>query len=732
MSMRTEGIFKFGEFQIDALARTLRREEEIVTLNRRAFDVLLYLVQNPGKVVTRDELLKNVWSDTFVDENSLAQSISALRRALDEKPGDNSYIVTLPGRGYQFVTPVQAVVPQSLSMVPDAAAGDSQGPRALLFQERTIRTSVVTEEKLRLSSPIPRRLLLALAFCLAALLCAAWFRPVTRPPQVTRVRQITHIGTVVSNQNLLVTGSRIYFMAVERGENQLRYVSLDNDAVFPVEKPFPATEIFDILPSANELLIGEGVHGYLLPSLRRTLWRLPLPGGTPRRVGTAFADDAAWSPDGRTIAYTNEPDHSVNLMDADGGNLRKLSILPGVPFKIRWSPDGKLIRMSVLDPKGRGISLWQLDASGHDLTRMLPGWSEASRAWAGRWTRDGRYFLFTGLHAGTRNIWALRENRSFLRRDGAQPVQLTDGPLDFYLPVPSRDSKTIYAVGTHLQGQLMHYSTNSRQFEPYANGPSADQVVFSRDGQWMAYVGYPEGALIRSRLDGSDRLQLTFAPMRAFSPRWSPDGSLIAFEGAPNVGATHKLYAVLASGGSPRLLLPASSSEQMLPDWSADGQSLLFGSSDESGLERAVYALNMKTGAQTVVSGTLGMAGGRMSPDGRYFAGLSVSGQSLLLHDMLAGATRQLAEFADYPQWSPDGKYIFYSNFSLGVTLPPDKAGVFRVRVADGSVERVAPAPAFALTGNWGLWSGPAPDGSMLVLRELGISDIYALDADLP
>ena len=97
--MKTGGIFQFGEFQVDALARTLRRDKEIVTLNRRAFDVLLYLVRNPGKVITRDELLKNVWADTFVDENSLAQSISALRRALGEKPSDNSYIVTLPGRG---------------------------------------------------------------------------------------------------------------------------------------------------------------------------------------------------------------------------------------------------------------------------------------------------------------------------------------------------------------------------------------------------------------------------------------------------------------------------------------------------------------------------------------------------------------------------------------------------------------------------------------------------------
>src|SRR5271168_917085 len=141
--MKPEGIYEFGEFRIEALARTLRREAEVVALNRRAFDVLLYFVQNPGRLLTRDELLKNVWPDTYVDENSLAQSISALRRALEEKPGDNSYIVTLPGRGYQFVSQVQVVAGENFAAVPDAAAG----PGGVIFQQQTIRTSVITEEQ---------------------------------------------------------------------------------------------------------------------------------------------------------------------------------------------------------------------------------------------------------------------------------------------------------------------------------------------------------------------------------------------------------------------------------------------------------------------------------------------------------------------------------------------------------------------------------------------------------
>jgi DNA-binding winged helix-turn-helix (wHTH) protein/TolB-like protein/predicted negative regulator of RcsB-dependent stress response len=130
----------------------------MVPLNSRAFDVLLYLVQHPGKVLTREELLKNVWAESFVDENSLEQSISALRRALEEKPGDNNYIVTLPGRGYQFVSPVQVVGGEGGSTLPELATAADRSASGLLFQKHTIQTSVITTngEKEQLSLPVSR------------------------------------------------------------------------------------------------------------------------------------------------------------------------------------------------------------------------------------------------------------------------------------------------------------------------------------------------------------------------------------------------------------------------------------------------------------------------------------------------------------------------------------------------------------------------------------------------
>src|SRR3984885_12682925 len=163
MSMRPGWIFQFGEFQLDVSARSLRREKAIVPLSSRAFDVLLYFVQNPGKILTRDELLKNVWAGAFVDENSLAQSISALRRALEEKPGDNNFIVTLPGRGYQFVSPVQVVTSEKEDAQTEEAPSTSKGPSGLLFQKQTIQTSLITtnEEQEQLSLPGPRSRALA-------------------------------------------------------------------------------------------------------------------------------------------------------------------------------------------------------------------------------------------------------------------------------------------------------------------------------------------------------------------------------------------------------------------------------------------------------------------------------------------------------------------------------------------------------------------------------------------
>jgi eukaryotic-like serine/threonine-protein kinase len=156
--MKREEIFRFGKFRANGLTRTLQREDEVFSLNRRAFDVLLYLVQNPGRVLSREELLKNVWPDTSVDENSLEQSISTLRRALAEKPGDNNYVATLPGRGYQFMVPVEVEVRESLTVASPTPPRANVPPGGFLVQKKhSIQTNIVTEETTARSPGQPSR-----------------------------------------------------------------------------------------------------------------------------------------------------------------------------------------------------------------------------------------------------------------------------------------------------------------------------------------------------------------------------------------------------------------------------------------------------------------------------------------------------------------------------------------------------------------------------------------------
>ena len=93
----------------------------------------------------------------------------------------------------------------------------------------------------------------------------------------------------------------------------------------------------------------------------------------------------------------------------------------------------------------------------------------------------------------------------------------------FWNPVPSRDGKKLFVIGQQTRGELVRYDARSREFVPYLAGISASWVVFSRDGQWVTYVTFPDGVLWRSRVDGNDRLQLSYPPLEANQPRWSPD-----------------------------------------------------------------------------------------------------------------------------------------------------------------------------------------------------------------
>jgi Tol biopolymer transport system component len=438
---------------------------------------------------------------------------------------------------------------------------------------------------------------------------------------------------------------------------------------------------------------------------------------------------ARWSPDGRSIAYAFGSD--LYIVNPDGSNARKVASLPGEVLRLVWSPDGNRLRFSVADARSNGATLWQSDLSNNTVQRLLPDWPSSAHFRVGGWTPDGKYFFFSARRDGTtRNIWAMREPDGILHRVSAQPMQITAGPLTFYGPTPSKDGKSVFAVGELVRGQLVSYDGATQQSVPYARGVSADHVAFSHDGHWLAYVKFPEGVLVRSRVDGSEATQLTFPPMRVFNPQWSPDGTRIAFQASAQMGAQNKIYVLSSSGGVPILAAPDGIDQQTYPSWTSDGDSILFSSSDETDSNPVLRILDLKTKRVSLVTGSSGLYWGQISGDGRHIIALEENTQRLMLYDVAAQNTRVLAKIADYPRWSADGQYVYFSTLFFSVT--EKNSGIYRCKIANNTTELVTGLPDFPLSGVWGVSFSITPEGKTLLLRDLSTRDLYALELALP
>jgi len=282
------------------------------------------------------------------------------------------------------------------------------------------------------------------------------------------------------------------------------------------------------------------------------------------------------------------------------------------------------------------------------------------------------------------NIWAIREGKGLFRTARPQPVQLTVGPMAFMGPTLSPDGKRLFAVGVQNRGELMRYDRKSRQFVSYLSGLSAEGLDFSRDGEWVTYVSFPQATLWRSRLDGSQRLQLTDSSIVVGLPRWSPDGKRIAFS-ARKPSEDWRIYVVSADGGSPEQLTPG---EGLLdPTWSPDGNFLAY-SSEYTNLHSVVRIVDLRTHHVSTVPGSEGLFSPHWSRDGRFLFAVShklQNSQKLLMYTFATQKWEQLllAKSIDYPTWSRSGEYIHFINFV------EDGTPFYRVRVSDHKLERI-------------------------------------------
>ena len=709
-------IIRFGNFEVDTRAGELRRGGLKVKLGGQPLDVLVTLLEKSGQVVTREELHEKLWSqDTFVDfEHGLNKAINKVREALGDDADNPRFVETLPRRGYRFLAPVTKAALHSAATGDQTAATDYIPQRSSLARTRTKRWRV------------------ALAV-LAAGVFVVMLILVSRPPRPPRILSYTQLTNDSLQKGRLVTdGSRIYFDEQSPREPEfVAEVSVKGGAVtrlapLPMESGADPdfSPVLDYSPLRSELLIRTEVA-------MSPLWALSVPGTTaPRRLGGIVAEDAAWSPDGQSIAFSRM--NEINVAKADGSEPRKLATPQGDAVYLRWSPDGKVLRFTFW-PAGSSLvgssSIWEIARDGSNLHPLFPDWRVRDDR-GGAWTADGKYFVFRSFRNGRGSIFAVREKRDLSARTMEQPVELTTGPMSFTAPVPSPDGKQIFTEGFLDRGELMRYDSQRRTWEHYLSGVSAADLDFSRDGEWVTYVLVPEGTLWRSRVDGSERLQLTIPPVRTAMPRWSPDGKAIAFMGL-KPGETWTIYRVPADGGETEQLVSGKEYYYGDPNWSPDGNHLVFGESNWS--PKAIHILDLKSRRISDLPGSTGLFSPRWSPDGRSIIALTANmvptppPAKLMVFDLVNRNWQEwcAASYISYPEFSRSGNYAYFSDSTTGF---------FRVRLGSNKVEPVATmdsAGAIKPDEFW-YWTGLTPDDSPLFLRDTSTREIYALDVDFP
>jgi Tol biopolymer transport system component/DNA-binding winged helix-turn-helix (wHTH) protein len=702
---------RFGLYEVDFASQELRKSGIKIKIQDQPFQILALLLERPGQIVTREEIQKRLWAgDTFVDfDLGLNSAIKKLRQTLGDESDNPRFIETLYRRGYRFLAPVhdESTSSVTISIIAPQAASDGNGTKAggngPAEQPGRGAPQELSSRKLLLYLALP--ILLGLG-----LLGGYWLRPSSRP-RITGYQQITRDGR--QKYNITSDGDRLYFGVYDAGRFGIAQVSAVGGEAATLQTPSANTLMAGITPDGSALLVGE-CHDM---DKQTQIWLLPLPAGAPRRLDDLVVESL--TPFSQGLIFS-KPD-GVYEAAADGSHSRKILTTRGTATDLAVSPDGRKISFTETDRRTARNTIWVANRDGSNAHPLFPSTGGSGRDCCAKWTPDGKHLLFERYREGHSNIWVWSEPGSWFNRE-SQALQLTNGPLDFTAPSPSRDGKRFYAVGAQPRAELVRYDGTSG-FRAFLGGLSASDLAFSADGQWVTYVSVPDRALWRSRVDGSERMQLT-APgaISVGLPRWSPDGKQIVFMGR-KLNANWRACLISADGGRYEELAPDAPAG-IDPGWTPDGKSIVLSLNNVGAAGRGISILDLETRKVRDLPGAEDLFSPRVSPDGKYIAAINREETELMLFDVTAERWTDLIKMPiSYPSWSHNGQYLYFDN------LLSEDPGLYRLRISDRKLERLASLanlPRF--WGPLGEWTGLAPDDSMLITLDASNEEVYAID----
>jgi DNA-binding winged helix-turn-helix (wHTH) protein/Tol biopolymer transport system component len=586
-------VFRFGDIEVKEREFLLIKSGEAVHVEPTAFRVLLFLLRNPGRLVTKDEILSTVWNDVAVSDNSLTRSIFILRRLLGDDIREPRYIATVHTVGYRFLCEVAvredgfiAEIETDASVAPGLPGGRVLVASKLMgsahppsdrvlheFEEPVARMQPVAEAASVKSAPASRntvRILSTGAVVIAAFVAIWSVRNRPAAPLSFKEQQLTHNSNDNPITSVAVSPDGKYFAYSDLGGLHLKLLQTGEVHDFPqppeVGKARAHWLVVWLPDSVRFLAVAFGM------GIPNSTWQASVVSGSLRILRK---DAISWSvsPDGSQFAFTDAGERQMWLMGIQGDHLRKMADAGrGNWFSyIEWSPDGSRLLYIKRVPTADHLQnfMEMRDLKSGSTTAVLSGDTLRSVYWL----HDGR-ILYVESDPDTNeescHNWIARMDKGSAGFS-ARPRQLTlvnglcissasataDGKQLYFLKQTSEFSVYVSDLApdaTSISPPRHLTLTEGREFPTAWTADSREIVLVSnRDGKWGFYR-----QPLNSNTATPILTNLNTTGLGAIFPKVTPDGAWLVYAPYPLdhvPGGSVDIWKVPISGGSPQLVM---------------------------------------------------------------------------------------------------------------------------------------------------------------------------------